>query len=78
MRLSRRSEPFDSDEFIYELKIYGFGLSINEFIGPSSMDFLFLSSDSIRQSELLHEANGTRCERLAEARGGPFWKHQLD
>jgi hypothetical protein len=24
MRLSRRSEPFDSDEFIYELKIDGF------------------------------------------------------
>jgi len=24
MRLSRRSEPFDSDEFIYELKIAGF------------------------------------------------------
>jgi bifunctional non-homologous end joining protein LigD len=24
MRLSRRSEPFDSDQFIYELKIDGF------------------------------------------------------
>ena len=24
MRLSRRPEPFDSDEFIYELKIDGF------------------------------------------------------
>src|SRR5215831_1810998 len=24
MRLSRRSEPFDSDEFIYELKVDGF------------------------------------------------------
>jgi hypothetical protein len=24
MRLSRRSEPFDSDEFVYELKIDGF------------------------------------------------------
>jgi ATP-dependent DNA ligase len=24
MRLSRRSEPFDSDDFIYELKIDGF------------------------------------------------------
>jgi len=42
IRLSRRSEPFDSDQFIYELKIDGF-----------RFDLLFLEGEDLRTLSLL-------------------------
>jgi ATP-dependent DNA ligase len=39
MRLSRRSEPFDSDQFIYELKVDGFRALAHIHAGKGALIF---------------------------------------
>ena len=53
MRLSRRSEPFDSDEFIYELKIDGFrGLA---YIESGQCDLVSRNGNTFRNFKALAE-----------------------